>query len=76
MILEKLIQIISEQLDIDVEKLSADTALTDDLGVDSLDIVEMLMTVQDEFDIEIPDEEVENLKTLGDVAKVVEKLAD
>ena len=76
MILEKLIAIVSEQLDIDPETLSKDTALIDDLGVDSLDIVEMLMEVQDEFDIEIADEDVEGLRTLGDMADYIKNLKD
>lgn len=73
MILEKLIKIVSEQLDIDAATISADTNLIEDLGVDSLDIVEMFMEVQDEFDIEIPDEDVDSIKTLGDMADYIAK---
>ena len=74
MILEKLIQILSEQLDLDPNSLSADTAIVEDLGADSLDVVEMLMAVQDEFDVEIPDDEIENFKTIGDMADYVAKV--
>ncbi len=73
MILEKIIKIVSEQLDIDAETISADTNLIEDLGVDSLDIVEMFMEVQDEFDVEIPDEDVDSIKTLGDMADYIAK---
>lgn len=73
MILEKLIAIVSEQLDIDAATISADTNLIEDLGVDSLDIVEMFMEVQDEFDIEIPDEDVDSIKTIGDMADYIAK---
>lgn len=76
MILEKLISLVSEQLGLDESSLSADTSLDDDLGVDSLDVVEMLMTVQDEFDIEIADEDVEKLKTLGDMADYIASKKD
>ena len=73
MILEKLIEIVSEQLDIDAATLSADTNLIEDLGVDSLDVVEMFMEVQDEFGVEIPDEDVDSIKTLGDMAEYIAK---
>lgn len=73
MILEKIIKIVSEQLDIDAATISADTNLIEDLGVDSLDIVEMFMEVQDEFDVEIPDEDVDSIKTLGDMADYIAK---
>lgn len=73
MILEKLINIVSEQLDIDAATITADTNLIEDLGVDSLDIVEMFMEVQDEFDIEIPDEDVDSIKTIGDMADYIAK---
>ncbi|MBP3691973.1 MAG: acyl carrier protein [Clostridia bacterium] len=73
MILEKLIEIVSEQLDIDAATITADTNLIEDLGVDSLDIVEMFMEVQDEFDIEIPDEDVDSIKTIGDMADYIAK---
>ncbi len=73
MILEKLIEIVSEQLDIDAATICADTNLIEDLGVDSLDIVEMFMEVQDEFGIEIPDEDVDSIKTLGDMAEYIAK---
>lgn len=73
MILEKLIEIVSQQLDIDAATITADTNLIEDLGVDSLDIVEMFMEVQDEFDIEIPDEDVDSIKTIGDMADYIAK---
>lgn len=73
MILEKLIEIVSAQLDIDAATISADTNLIEDLGVDSLDIVEMFMEVQDEFGVEIPDEDVDSIKTIGDMAEYIAK---
>lgn len=73
MILEKLIEIVSAQLDIDAATISADTNLIEDLGVDSLDVVEMFMEVQDEFGVEIPDEDVDSIKTIGDMAEYIAK---
>ena len=72
MVLEKLISILATQLDLPQEELNADTSLIDDLEVDSLDVVEMLMSVEDEFNVVIPEDEIENLKTIGDVADYVQ----
>lgn len=72
MVLDKIKQILAEQLDADAEAMTADTRIGDDLGADSLDVVELLMSIEDEFDVEIPDEEIENLKTVGDVAEYIQ----
>ena len=63
----KVIELIVEQLDADVEKISNDDSFMDDLGADSLDTVELIMAFEEEFDIEIPDEDAENIRTVGDV---------
>ena len=63
----KVIELIIEQLDADVEKISNDDSFMDDLGADSLDTVELIMAFEEEFDIEIPDEDAENIRTVGDV---------
>ncbi len=73
MILEKVMELLAEQLDVDVDTMSADTKIADDLGADSLDVVDMLMTLEDEFGIEIPDEDIEGLKTVGDVAEYIQQ---
>ena len=65
---EKIRSIISEQLSID----DVDTSLTEDLEADSLDAVEVIMALEDEFGIEIPDEEAEHFKTIGDICKFIE----
>ena len=57
-----------------VEDISLNSRLIEDLGADSLDIVDLLMSIEDEFEVEIPDEDVENLVTVGDVAAELEKL--
>ena len=68
----KVIELIIEQLDADVEKISNDDSFMDDLGADSLDTVELIMAFEEEFDIEIPDEDAENIRTVGDVIKYLE----
>ncbi|MEE0946783.1 MAG: acyl carrier protein [Acutalibacteraceae bacterium] len=73
MIFEKLKEIISEQLEIDAETVTMETRLGEDLNADSLDIVEMLMSLEDEFGVDIPDEEIEKMKTVGDVVAYIEE---
>lgn len=63
----KIKDIIVEQLGVDPEKVKAEASFIDDLGADSLDIVELVMAMEEEFDLEIPDEDAEKLKTVNDV---------
>ena len=72
MVFEKVAAMLSEQLGLDEEEISMDLAITDDLGADSLDLVEVLVAVEDEFDVEIPDEEAEKLKTVADLVHYIE----
>lgn len=76
MVLEKMKQILSEQLDADIDSITPKTDIADDLGADSLDVVEMLMAIEDEFDIEIPDDKVESLKTVGQVVDYIQENMD
>ncbi|MEE1053391.1 MAG: acyl carrier protein [Acutalibacteraceae bacterium] len=71
MVFEKMKQILADQLDADIDSITLETDIQDDLGADSLDVVEMLMSIEDEFDIEIPDEQIENLKTVGQVVDYI-----
>ena len=64
---DKLANVISEQLGVDRGKVTPEASFTTDLGADSLDSVELIMAIEDEFEIEIPDEDVEKLKTVGDL---------
>ena len=64
---EKVKNIIVEQLNVDAESVTPDANFIEDLGADSLDIVELVMTMEEEFDLEIPDEDAEKLKTVNDV---------
>ena len=64
---EKIQEIIADKLSIDAEEITLESSFIDDLNADSLDIVELIMALEDELDVEIPDEEVEGFKTVGDV---------
>ncbi len=66
---EKVKDIIVEELGVEREKLTADASFMEDLGADSLDTVELVMAFEKEFDIDIPDEEAEKLRTVGDALK-------
>ncbi len=63
---EKIVEIISEQLGLDKDDIQLEASFIDDLGADSLDIVEMIMTIEDDFDIEIPDEDAEKIVVVQD----------
>ena len=71
---EKVQSMLAEALNIYADKISSDSKILDDLGADSLDVVELLSRLEDEFGITIPDEDVETLVTVGDVAAEIEKL--
>jgi acyl carrier protein len=73
MVFEKVRAILMEQLDLEEDQVTQESSITEDLGADSLDIVDLVMSLEDEFDTEIPDEAIENLKTVGDVVKFIEE---
>ena len=72
--LEKIQAMLAEALNLPVEKVTADAKIVDDLGADSLDVVELLSRLEDEYGVMIPDEEVETLSTVGDVANAIQAL--
>ena len=72
--LEKICEMLAEALNLPLERVTADAKIVDDLGADSLDVVELLSRLEDEYGITIPDEDVESLVTVGDVVKEIEKL--
>jgi acyl carrier protein len=73
MVLDKVKEIIIEQLGLDEDvEITMETSLMNDLEADSLDAVEVIMAIEDEFDIEIPDEDAEDFKNIGDIVKYVE----
>lgn len=72
-IFEKVKDLIADQLDVDdKEGITLDSSITDDLGADSLDVVDLVMALEDEFNVEIPEDQVENIKTVGDIVKYIE----
>lgn len=73
MVFEKVRGIIVEQLDVEEDAVAMESSITDDLGADSLDVVDLVMSLEEEFDIEVPDDEVENIKTVGDIVKFIEE---
>lgn len=76
MIFEKIRKIISEQLEIDEEEISLESSFQDDLNADSLDVVELIMSIEDEFGIEIPDEDAEKITTVEDAVGYIQEHID
>ena len=70
---ERVKKIIVEQLGISSDEVTSDAKFVDDLGADSLDIVELIMAFEEQFDIEIPDEDAEKIETVGDAIKYIEE---
>lgn len=76
MVLEQVKNIIEEQLGVDASEITEDSAFIEDLGADSLDIVELIMAFESEFDMEIEDDEVESISTVGDVVSYIKNHQD
>ena len=64
--------IVADQLGVEIAEVTKDASILDDLGADSLDVVELVMILEEAFDIEVPDESVEEMRTIGDVQRFVE----
>ena len=73
---DKIKDIIVEQLDVEEEAVTMETHLMKDLEADSLDAVEIIMAIEEEFDIEVPDEEAEKFQVVGDIVKYVEEASN
>lgn len=73
MMFEKIREIICEQLELEEDVVTMDAVLLEDLGADSIDLADLVMTFEDEFDLEISDEDLENIKTVGDIVKYIEE---
>jgi acyl carrier protein len=71
---QEMIDIIVEQLSVEEDKVVSDASFVDDLGADSLDLVELIMAMEEKFDIEIPDEDAEKIVTVQDAVDYVSKL--
>lgn len=76
MVFEKVRELLVDQLDVEEDVVTMEANIQSDLGADSLDIVDLVMSLEEEFDCEIPDEEIENHKTVGDIVKYIEDHAN
>ncbi len=72
-VIDKVKELISQQLGKDISEITEEKEIVKDLGADSLDVVEMLMSLEEEFDVTVPEEDAVNIKTVGDIIKVIEE---
>lgn len=72
MVFERVKEMIIEELNVPEEKITLEARLSEDLGADSIDAVELIMNIEDEFSIQVSDEEAQNIKTVGDLVKYIE----
>ena len=73
MVFEQIKELLAEQLDLDESKITMDSDIVEDLEADSLDVVDLVMSMEDEFGVEVPDEVIENFKTVGDGVRYIEE---
>ena len=73
--LEQIKKILAEQFSLNEADINMDTSFTEDIGADSLDLVELVMALEQEFDVEIDDDEIENIKTVGDAVRYIKDKA-
>lgn len=76
MIFDEIKEILAEQLDIAIDDIELTSSLTDDLGADSLDAIDIVMSVEDQYSIEVPDEAIEKMKTVEDIVAFIESNMD
>ena len=72
MVFDEVKELVAEQLDVDASEVVAEANIQDDLGADSLDVVDLSMSLEEEFEVEIPDDAAKNIKTVGDIVKYIE----
>ena len=73
MVFDKVKELIVDQLDVEEDAVKTESVIIDDLGADSLDVVDLVMSIEEEFDIEIPDEAAEKIKTVQDVVSYIDQ---
>ena len=73
MVFERIREIICDQLDLEEDKVTMDSDIMEDFEADSLDVVDLVMSIEDEFGLEVPDDQIENFRTVGDVVRYIEK---
>lgn len=73
MTFERIRQILCDQLDLEEEKVTMESDIVEDLEADSLDVVDLVMSIEDEYGLEVPDDQIENFRTVGDVVRYIEE---
>lgn len=73
MVFERIREIICDQLDLEEDKVTMDSDILEDFEADSLDVVDLVMSIEDEFGLEVPDDQIENFRTVGDVVRYIEE---
>ena len=73
MVFERIREIIRDQLDLEEDKVTMDSDIMEDFEADSLDVVDLVMSIEDEFGLEVPDDQIENFRTVGDVVRYIEE---
>ena len=73
MVFERIREIICDQLDLEEDKVTMDSDIMEDFEADSLDVVDLVMSLDDEFGLEVPDDQIENFRTVGDVVRYIEE---
>ncbi len=73
MVFDKIKAILVDQLDVDEDAVTMGASISDDLGADSLDVADIVMSLEEEFDIEVPDEMLQNIKVVGDMVRYIEE---
>ena len=73
MVFERIREIICDQLDLEEDKVTMDSDIMEDFEADSLNVVDLVMSIEDEFGLEVPDDQIENFRTVGDVVRYIEE---
>ena len=73
MVFERIREIICDQLDLEEDKVTMDSDIMEDFEADSLDVVDLVMSIEDEFGLEVPDDQIENFRPVGDVVRYIEE---
>ena len=73
MVFERIREIICDQLDLEEDKVTMGSDIMEDVEADSLDVVDLVMSIEDEFGLEVPDDQIENFRTVGDVVRYIEE---
>ena len=73
MVFERIREIICDQLDLEEDKVTMESNIMEDFEADSLDVVDLVMSIEDEFGLEVPDDQIENFRTVGDVVRYIEE---